>query len=85
MWIKLGSKSYCPFCIRVKELLGQLGANFKGIELDVESPFFLSSSLSFYRLFSVYQIISCIFAIDKHDFLCVHELFCPFYTKKLFR
>lgn len=30
------SKSYCPFCIRVKQLLTQLGATFKAIELDIE-------------------------------------------------
>ncbi|KFK33116.1 hypothetical protein AALP_AA6G333100 [Arabis alpina] len=31
------SKSYCPYCVRVKELLQQLGATFKAIELDNES------------------------------------------------
>ncbi|XP_066327939.1 glutaredoxin-C4, chloroplastic-like [Miscanthus floridulus] len=31
------SKTYCPFCTRVKQLLAQLGANYKAIELDVES------------------------------------------------
>ncbi|XP_027151494.1 glutaredoxin [Coffea eugenioides] len=31
------SKSYCPFCVNVKKLLGQVGANFKAVELDVES------------------------------------------------
>ncbi|TVU15303.1 hypothetical protein EJB05_38817 [Eragrostis curvula] len=31
------SKSYCPFCVRVKKLFEQLGASFKAIELDVES------------------------------------------------
>ncbi|XP_010251178.1 PREDICTED: glutaredoxin-like [Nelumbo nucifera] len=31
------SKSYCPFCDRVKNLLSQLGANYNAIELDVES------------------------------------------------
>ncbi|KAL6903672.1 hypothetical protein ACP4OV_004485 [Aristida adscensionis] len=31
------SKSYCPYCVRVKELFKQLGASFKAIELDVES------------------------------------------------
>ncbi|XP_008812171.2 glutaredoxin [Phoenix dactylifera] len=31
------SKSYCSFCTRVKQLLSQLGANYKVIELDVES------------------------------------------------
>ncbi|XP_062226131.1 glutaredoxin-C6-like [Phragmites australis] len=30
------SKSYCPFCVRVKQLFQQLGATFKAIELDVE-------------------------------------------------
>ncbi|KAJ7970815.1 Glutaredoxin family protein [Quillaja saponaria] len=31
------SKKYCPFCVDVKQLLTQLGANFKAIELDNES------------------------------------------------
>ncbi|MCL7032101.1 hypothetical protein MKW94_029862 [Papaver nudicaule] len=31
------SKSYCPFCVQVKQLLSQLGASFKAIELDKES------------------------------------------------
>ena len=30
-------KTYCPFCTRVKQLLAQLGANYKAVELDVES------------------------------------------------
>ncbi|XP_039790503.1 glutaredoxin-C4, chloroplastic-like isoform X2 [Panicum virgatum] len=31
------SKTYCPFCTRVKQLLAQLGANYKAVELDVET------------------------------------------------
>ncbi|OVA16965.1 Glutaredoxin [Macleaya cordata] len=31
------SKTYCGYCRRVKELLTQLGATYKVIELDVES------------------------------------------------
>lgn len=31
------SKTYCGYCTRVKQLLTQLGANFKLIELDDES------------------------------------------------
>ncbi|XP_062222745.1 glutaredoxin-C6-like isoform X1 [Phragmites australis] len=31
------SKTYCPFCTRVKQLLAQLGASYKAVELDVES------------------------------------------------
>ncbi|GMY13333.1 glutaredoxin [Fagus crenata] len=31
------SKSYCPFCVNVKQLLTQLGATFKAIELDTET------------------------------------------------
>ncbi|KAG8060284.1 hypothetical protein GUJ93_ZPchr0002g25370 [Zizania palustris] len=31
------SKTYCPFCARVKQLLAQLGADYKAVELDVES------------------------------------------------
>ncbi|XP_059657898.1 glutaredoxin [Cornus florida] len=31
------SKTYCGFCKKVKQLLSQLGANYKVIELDVES------------------------------------------------
>nr|ACG29505.1 hypothetical protein [Zea mays] len=35
------SKTYCPFCTRVKQLLAKLGASYKAIELDVESEFSL--------------------------------------------
>jgi glutaredoxin 3 len=31
------SKTYCPFCVNVKQLLTQLGATFKAIELDTET------------------------------------------------
>ncbi|KAL5797002.1 hypothetical protein ACOSQ2_001822 [Xanthoceras sorbifolium] len=31
------SKSYCPYCVSVKQLLQQIGATFKAIELDTES------------------------------------------------
>ncbi|XP_068643160.1 glutaredoxin-like [Aristolochia californica] len=31
------SKTYCGYCTRVKQLLNQLGANYKVIELDAES------------------------------------------------
>jgi glutaredoxin len=31
------SKSYCPYCRKVKELLKSLGANAKLIEIDEES------------------------------------------------
>ncbi|CAA6665531.1 unnamed protein product [Spirodela intermedia] len=31
------SKSYCPYCTRVKKLLRQLGASYKVVELDAES------------------------------------------------
>ncbi|KAJ4712364.1 Glutaredoxin [Melia azedarach] len=31
------SKIYCPYCTRVKQLLTQLGASYKVIELDKES------------------------------------------------
>ncbi|KAJ8623041.1 hypothetical protein MRB53_031570 [Persea americana] len=31
------SKTYCGYCSRVKKLLSDLGANYKVIELDVES------------------------------------------------
>uniref|UniRef100_A0A7N0TNR4 Glutaredoxin domain-containing protein n=1 Tax=Kalanchoe fedtschenkoi TaxID=63787 RepID=A0A7N0TNR4_KALFE len=31
------SKSYCPYCARVKKLLAELGATFKAVELDIES------------------------------------------------
>ena len=31
------SKSYCPFCVTVKKLFSEMGANFKAIELDQES------------------------------------------------
>ncbi|XP_068335599.1 glutaredoxin-like [Pyrus communis] len=31
------SKTYCPFCVNVKQLLTQLGASYKAFELDSES------------------------------------------------
>ncbi|KAJ0971513.1 hypothetical protein J5N97_019472 [Dioscorea zingiberensis] len=31
------SKSYCPFCDQVKELLTKLGTTYKTVELNVES------------------------------------------------
>ncbi|KAF3952456.1 hypothetical protein ACB098_01G266200 [Castanea mollissima] len=31
------SKTFCPYCVTVKQLLTQLGATFKAIELDTES------------------------------------------------
>ncbi|KAL6551474.1 hypothetical protein OROGR_007628 [Orobanche gracilis] len=31
------SKTYCPFCVTVKELLTKLGAAFKAVELDTEN------------------------------------------------
>ncbi|KAL1214650.1 Glutaredoxin-C2 [Cardamine amara subsp. amara] len=31
------SKTFCPYCVRVKDLLQLLGAKFKAIELDTES------------------------------------------------
>ncbi|KAG6500542.1 glutaredoxin-like [Zingiber officinale] len=31
------SKTHCPFCVKVKQLLDQLGAKYKAVELDVES------------------------------------------------
>ncbi|KAJ8566970.1 hypothetical protein K7X08_019178 [Anisodus acutangulus] len=30
------SKTYCPFCVSVKDLLSKLGASFKAVELDTE-------------------------------------------------
>ena len=29
------SKSYCPFCIKTKDLLGSIGAEYSAIELDL--------------------------------------------------
>ncbi|KAJ1412167.1 Thioredoxin-like superfamily [Sesbania bispinosa] len=31
------SKTYCPFCVQVKQLFGNLGVTYKAIELDTES------------------------------------------------
>ncbi|XP_047182146.1 glutaredoxin [Vigna umbellata] len=31
------SKTYCPFCVRVKQLFASLGVTYKLLELDVES------------------------------------------------
>lgn len=35
--IESHSKTFCPYCVTVKQLLTQLGATFKAIELDTES------------------------------------------------
>lgn len=49
----IGSKSYCGYCRRIKQLLTQVGATFKVIELDEEGKVFnfcyviLSSIISF--------------------------------------
>lgn len=31
------SKTFCPYCVSVKQLLQQIGASFKAVELDTES------------------------------------------------
>ncbi|XP_020227581.1 glutaredoxin [Cajanus cajan] len=31
------SKTYCPFCVEVKNLFGNLGATYKVVELDTEA------------------------------------------------
>ncbi|KAK4712592.1 hypothetical protein R3W88_007105 [Solanum pinnatisectum] len=31
------SKTYCPFCVSVKDLLSNIGTSFKAIELDSET------------------------------------------------
>ncbi|KAH8519202.1 hypothetical protein H0E87_000849 [Populus deltoides] len=33
------SKTSCPFCVKVKQLLNQLGAKYTVVELDTESEF----------------------------------------------
>lgn len=33
------SKSYCPYCSRVKDLFSKLGVTYKVVELDVESEY----------------------------------------------
>ena len=33
----LCSKSYCPYCVKVKSLLNSIGAEAKVVELDEES------------------------------------------------
>ncbi|GFP83193.1 glutaredoxin [Phtheirospermum japonicum] len=40
------SKSYCPYCVAVKELMRKLGATFNVIELNTESEsFFISRGI----------------------------------------
>ncbi|GMH05549.1 hypothetical protein Nepgr_007389 [Nepenthes gracilis] len=31
------SKSYCPFCVKVKKLLSELRVSYKAVELDTET------------------------------------------------
>lgn len=43
------SKTFCPYCTRVKKLLTQLGASYKVVELDAESKSsFLKNLLHFW-------------------------------------
>lgn len=42
------SKSYCPYCVKVKDLLKKLGAKFIAVELDKESN---NSQYSSYKSF----------------------------------
>ena len=42
-----GSKTYCGYCKRVKDLLVQLGATYKVIEMDEQSKYELMSHASF--------------------------------------
>jgi len=46
-----GSKTYCGYCNRVKDLLKQLGAAHKVIELDTESEFTFNA-VSIYFMFA---------------------------------
>ncbi|RDX72523.1 Glutaredoxin-C2, partial [Mucuna pruriens] len=36
VYVCVCSKSYCPFCVQVKQLFGNLGVSYKAIELDTE-------------------------------------------------
>jgi hypothetical protein len=56
------SKTYCPFCVEVKNLLTQLGASYKTIELDSESSF--SPSLLSSCQFSCYIIQAIVFLVS---------------------
>lgn len=45
-WIFSGSKTYCSYCQRVKQLFSQLKATFKTVELNQESMWFFSPYFS---------------------------------------
>lgn len=47
------SKSYCPYCVKVKDLLKKLGAKFIAVELDKESN---NSQSSSHNHFNVYDL-----------------------------
>uniref|UniRef100_A0A0D9YV16 Glutaredoxin domain-containing protein n=1 Tax=Oryza glumipatula TaxID=40148 RepID=A0A0D9YV16_9ORYZ len=70
------SKTYCPFCARVKRLLAELAAGYKAVELDVESDGSeLQSALADW---TGQRTVPCVFIKGKHiggcdDTMAMHK------------
>lgn len=70
------SKTYCPFCARVKRLLAELAASYKAVELDVESDGSeLQSALADW---TGQRTVPCVFIKGKHiggcdDTMAMHK------------
>lgn len=54
------SKTYCPFCARVKRLLAELAASYKAVELDVESEWIIFFPVIFFLLVILLYILTYI-------------------------
>ncbi|BAF09361.2 Os02g0618100, partial [Oryza sativa Japonica Group] len=73
---RLQSKTYCPFCARVKRLLAELAASYKAVELDVESDGSeLQSALADW---TGQRTVPCVFIKGKHiggcdDTMAMHK------------
>uniref|UniRef100_J3LEU4 Glutaredoxin domain-containing protein n=2 Tax=Oryza brachyantha TaxID=4533 RepID=J3LEU4_ORYBR len=70
------SKTYCPFCARVKQLLAQLGASYKAVELDVESDG--SELQAALANWTGQRTVPCVFIKGKHiggcdDTMAMHK------------
>ncbi|KAF0931600.1 hypothetical protein E2562_005564 [Oryza meyeriana var. granulata] len=75
------SKTYCPFCARVKQLLAQLGASYKAVELDVESDG--SELQSALANWTGQKTVPSVFIKGKHIGGCDGECPCSYFVVNL--
>lgn len=66
-----GSKTYCGYCKRVKDLFQQLGASYKVVELDTESKSAMNT-LSSDFMFGLLYLFS--FLVRSISFSCLLSL-----------